>query len=559
MSNVKNSLKDPFPKENLHLIDLGHADGHRDKNTENTFITTKAINQFNLDRHSIIIGPYGTGKSTLFKLLKSNSKILGPYVDRLVVPVEEQIQFDELRNLSELYFSNISKRLLYQLVWKLHICKQICKKISTLEGFPRTNNEKYLNEFLSRVGVEDGDKSITKILKDLCTSISFKIKAKITSTPIEVEVGREGKGRSKPTMEINLENVFDNILRSLGDRCNSALVIIDKLDKFVTNEDYQTQKEYIESLLEVEDDLQSSCSIGFKIFLRSDLYHRLNLSSLGPDKVSDNTLKLCWSSEEISSFIAKRLFVSLIDANIWKLEELAESTDLSDMHLRWHDKVCASRNKSGFVYRLALFWRRFFVKKRSTSLFDKIDCAIFSILFDEKIVHACEGGGKESISIRDFIRTHFLDGHDACTPRHILIFLKKVICETIEYYRINPDLNAHTQPVSTGWGWGIFSKEIVYSAYCAAKKEYVENVVRMDEKWTRNFSELVDKLKGKSMLDYKWICQNISAPSLSGDFVGFLSFLEVIGFLKVKENNVDIKKRKYVVPIIYKQSFVAKG
>ncbi|MBB5191890.1 hypothetical protein HNQ50_002627 [Silvimonas terrae] len=549
---AKNKLKDPFPIETLNRINLGHADGHRDNNIENVFIKTRSIDQFCLDKHSIVVGSFGSGKSTLFKLLKNKSDLIGDFENEIIVPIEEQIQFEELRKIAGQYFSGVSSRVLYQLIWKFQIVRAISSHVSSLEDFPCSKDEVQVRDFLYQIG-GDVDVSLTQVMRNLLSTISFKIKAKISSTPIEIEAGKEVH-QKKQTVEINLDKIISSLERSLkGREVKSALVIIDKLDKFVTHEDYKTQREFIESLLEVEDDLQSVGFIRFKIFLRSDLHDRLNLSSLGPDKVADNTLVLKWSSSEIQSFIAKRLFCALCETDAWETQQIAESIDLTETELRWYERVLATRKKEGVFYNFAILWRKLFGKKRSISLFETFDKSIISLLFEKKLKHKNSKGEEVGIDCHEFFSTHFLDGNNSCTPRQVLIFLKKLIAETAHYYTENPDLNVHTRRVSVGWGWEIFSSDLVYSSYIQAKEDYIKHVAKLDEKWTSSFNDFLTKIKNKNSFYYKWVSQNVNFPEKDME-AGFLAFLQVIGFFETIESNRDIKKRKYKIPILYKEA-----
>ena len=551
----KNNLKDPFPRELLKQIDLGHADGYRDSTIEQVFIQTASITQFNLDRHSVIIGSFGMGKSTLFKLLKDRSKKLPKFSEDLIVSIEEQMQFGQLRMIAKDYFPGIDQKPLYQLIWKLQVCRNIAFKISELNDFPKNKDEEYLKEFLFRCNFTDGSRSITDFMKDLISSCSFKIKASISETPLELEVGKEADKNKKENgyVEINLNSVVSKIESTLREReIKRALVIVDKLDKFVTNEDYKTQREYIESLLEVEDDMQFCEKIRFKIFIRSDLYSRLNLSSLGPDKLGDNTLKLEWSVAEINAFIARRLLESFNKAGIITIDEFFKSINISGYNLTWYDKILSSEKKDGLQYLFAKQWKRLFTKRRNVSLFEMLDSNVITMLFEQELTHTNNGGDQCKIGINSFFGTHFLDGHDSCTPRQILIFLKKLVGETINFFRENPDINVHTRMVNGCWGWEVFNPSIVYKAYVTAKRDYISHVAKIDDKWSAPFAQLLNHTGSKKTFDLKWIITNIEFKDESAEH--FVTFLQVIGFFKPDSNELDLKKRKFTIPIIYKEA-----
>jgi hypothetical protein len=191
MSKSRCSLKDPFPTEKLSALKLGNMDGHRDSLIERGFIATRSIKSFLNDNHSIIIGAFGTGKSAIFNLMKNKSEILETYKNDLIVTIDEQIQFEQLKVDSKKYFPNLSQKLTFQLLWKFQICRRISEEISSFENFPNNDDEKYLSEFLARTGGKGGHLSILSRIKDLFEKVSLKIKTKLSDIPVDIELSKD--------------------------------------------------------------------------------------------------------------------------------------------------------------------------------------------------------------------------------------------------------------------------------------------------------------------------------------------------------------------------------
>jgi hypothetical protein len=360
LGKVECKLQEPFPIEFLSKIDLGNMDGHRDSLIEKGFISTRSVEKFLLDKHSIIIGPFGSGKSALYNLLRTNSDVLETFQDDLVVTIDEQIQFNEIKAASDTYFPNLSEKLTYQLLWKFQVCRRISEELHKLDGFPSTDDEQYISEFLARTGGNGGSLSITSRIKSLFEKVSLKISAKLSDIPVDVEISKEAE-KAKNRIKLNLEEVIQKSCSIIQDRkIRRCIVAIDKLDKFVAGEEYETQRAYIESLLQLEDDMYGLEEIGFKIFLRSDLYERLDFSALGPDKADDNTLRLVWSREEIRKFIARRLFIALDDAGVWNIRDILDSSDMSEYHLKWYEKIILDDEKESIKYKLAQRYNSYF-------------------------------------------------------------------------------------------------------------------------------------------------------------------------------------------------------
>lgn len=293
-----NALKEPFPIDVLPLLNFGKADGRLDDHLEDAFVVTRATKKFFQNQHSIIVGPIGAGKSALFELVKAKSDVIPVYKDCLLVPIEESISFDNLEKLIEEISPSTSQSQIFQLLWKFHITVCIAEKLATSQGFPVGESDKEINGFLKVVRSKEYDPSILGKLLGLVKGAALTIKTKVSSTPVTIEATVDvTKSELNENPEINLDRVISQCIKSSKKRGNNCiLVLIDRIDRFVAGEEYETQRKYVEALLEVDDDIAVSFpEINRKIFLREDLFARLNYEALGYDKVSDNTLRLEWT------------------------------------------------------------------------------------------------------------------------------------------------------------------------------------------------------------------------------------------------------------------------
>lgn len=548
---AKVSLPDPFPVNDLRSLNFGSADGHRDNVAREAFIVTSSVRQFFLNQHSIIVGAIGTGKSTLFRLLKSNSHDIEAYKDDLIVSLEEALSFNELSTFVKEYYQGKEEKTLYQLLWKFNVLSKIAVSISQMEDFPRSDAENDINKFLIDSNSADSYSDIITKIKNLVSGAKVKLEAKIADNPISFEAGLGDKTKAEQK-KINLEEVQRSISKVVSERgFKRTTVIIDKIDKFVAGVEYKVQREFISALLDVDDDLATDEYINLKVFLRADLFERLDFASLGYDKVSDNVVFLRWSKDETLRFLATRIMIALKNSKIAHPEQLLQATDLSEFDLSRREKLILNPNVPKFVK--SIFSKKEKVE-RQTSLYEKFDKAIITKLFPRNLVHYCvEKQENIEISTFDFLSSHFLDGNNVCTPRYMLIFLKEVVNQVAAYYEENPDQVSELVLVSNDWEWDLFKKNCVYDAYVSAKNTYVKNVGTLESKWAKNFEVFLAKRGYKTKFDFKWLRGNI--PDITeDDAVDFISFLQVIGFLKIADAHPDVKKRGYELPILYKVS-----
>ncbi|MEE9336795.1 MAG: hypothetical protein V3U87_01835 [Methylococcaceae bacterium] len=362
------SLPDPFPVDLLRILNFGSADGHRDEVSEQAFITTSSVKIFFLNQHSIVVGAIGTGKSTLFKLLKNHSNEIESYENDLIVPLEEALSFNELNSFVKEYYQGKEEKTLYQLLWKFNILSKIAISISKMEGFPSNEDENSVNKFLIDSNSSDSYSDIVSKIKNLVSRGNIKLEAKIGDNPISFEAGLSEK-TLKHHKKINLEEVQRSISSVIKLRkINCATVIIDKIDKFVAGVEYTIQRAFLTALLDVDDDFSSDHYINLKVFLRADLFERLDFSSLGYDKVTDNVVFLRWSSDETLRFLATRIITALENAKISRPDELLQATDLSEFDLTKREKILLHSKVPRFIKN---FIRKNERVERETSLYGK--------------------------------------------------------------------------------------------------------------------------------------------------------------------------------------------
>lgn len=549
----KSTLPDPFPLELLRSLHFGNADGHRDQMqiAQDAFIKTSSVKQFFLNKHSIIVGEIGTGKSTLFQILKTQSNNIEAYKNDLIIPLEEAISFNELSSFLMEYYSGKDDKVIYQLLWKFNILLKIAISISGMDGFPQNDKEKNINDFLIDADSSDSYTGVVSKMKNLVSKMKIKLEAKISDNLIAVELG-QNKDSNQKHKKINLEEIQRYISSAIKERgYNSATVIIDKIDKFVAGTEYIVQRNFITALVEVDDDFSSDSYINLKVFLRADLFNRLDFSTLGYDKVTDNVVFLKWSKDETLRFLATRIMMALINAKISKLENIIHSTDLSEFSLSYKDKILLSPRIPQIIKNLIT--KRESVE-RTVSLYQKFDKSIITKLFPRKLFHYdISSRNHIEIDIFDFLESHFLDGNNVCTPRYMLIFLKEVVNKVASYYDDNPDQKPQLMLINKDFEWDLFKKYCVYEAYVSAKNIYIKNIGTVDTKWTQNFNVFLSKRKNKSQFNFQWLKENIPNTT-ENEIIDFLSFLQVIGFFKISQQHSDIRKRLYELPILYKIS-----
>ena len=137
----------------------------------------------------------------------------------------------------------------------------------------------------------------------------------------------------------------------------------------------------------------------------------------------------------------------------------------------------------------------------------------------------------------------------------MLVFLKELLDETNSYYLQSPNIRIAPVLFNGEWIYKLFPSAIVYKSYIQSKEKFIRHVSKVDERWSVYISALLEKSAGKTTIDYKWIRNNIQFDSNQDEqSLHFIIYLKVIGFLKVKKYDVDIKKRNFELPILFRKA-----
>ncbi|HIP26846.1 MAG TPA: hypothetical protein EYG80_04245 [Flavobacteriaceae bacterium] len=543
-------MENTFPIEKLNSLAFGSVDGFRDNELENTFIKTRFVNRFLQDKHSIIIGPMGSGKSALFQLLKNKSEKMGIFQNKTIVSIDEIIPFSNIKKFAT-SLSSIDEKQIYQFIWKFHITQKISEKISNEKNFPKSTVEHEINNFLQLIKSKEYNESIIGKLSGLLHHSSFRLKTKIANTPIDIEASINKNIKTKET--IHLDKILELCLKSTKERkMDNILVIIDKIDAFVAGEEYHTQRKYIEALLEVDDDMIISYpNIGHKIFLRRDLYARLNFERLGLDKVQDNTLHIKWTQTELIYFLGSRIKNALGKENILNDKDIRKGTLFEKIKEegRLHKFIKYHPYIPLYIKKLFFNINSSNKERKDVSLKEKYMKLVITKVFPNSLIHKNDKCKEERIDIFSFFATHFFNAQNEVSPRNLLIFLKKVNDYAITYYDENRDKQANLVYINNKPEWNLYKYDFIYKAYTQSIKEFTRTIATTEHKWSKYFSIFLKKRGRRKVFTFSWIKEQTDLNDK--DAAIFCVYLEYIGFLYVSEEHDDIKKRKYQLPIMY--------
>lgn len=574
MSNSVRKEKGVFDTAKLSEFNFGDPEAKNDPLLEHCPLTIKGVKEFLSGAKSIVLGERGVGKSALFKLVSEgiyNFSTETPEKKKprkqIIVAIDDDFEYQNIANVVEERFESQGKKKFgkNRLFWEITI---LGKTIAKLLENDSENLEltALLKDFQAVLGVTVVEGfSIGNFLSSLKLTGGVKLDQAGSLTPtLSVESSKNGIVPRKITdHEINA--LRDRVVKYLKPRNYSVIVMIDKIDDFVVGLDYENQKLNIQALLECVQ-CYNLPQIKLKIFLRADLFERMNFETTGYDKISPKLVRLTWTEGDIKEFVARRLHYNFQKCGV-ELQYRSAAGALLDVDPSIKDQFKdLLRNKPKTVREAislvgtALFlstkvrWHVFRNPHRSarkTNLEDDVYLAVITSIFPSKIRHKNMLCKEEEMSIGKFLGTHFNLGGATPNPRLVLLFLQHVIEESVSYYSKNPDRTMI--PRDEAYEYEVILKDHVSAGYRKTQDIARKTISHLNHDW----HSFVDRLyvstfspKSCKRLSLDKIKQFIQWDKNDHEFARFIAFYSHVGLLIAENPAAKLGDRIYSFPLI---------
>lgn len=424
--------------------------------------------------------------------------------------------------------------------------------------------DKYISQFETLLG-HVKTKGIIEFFKSLTLTAGIKssienpslIEPYITVEPSEKPNSNEMNSMNE--LLFDLSKIKKHINEVLYNNKIIIRVLIDKLDDFAVKEDYEIQRLLLQSLLTVEDSYFNTTNLKMYIFLRKDLYERLDFVALGSDKVRARTVELTWTKKDIWNFIARRLFYNY--KNILELDGLKFSSENFSFKMEEKNipsifqnenslfkilkKVlpkCISKNMKNFKS----------LRKTKVDFTEEINKEIIFSLMPEKVPHINENGVHEYIDFLDFIVSHFALGSGFVNPRHILIYFNMLFANLNDYYLNNPQLKIVKDENGK---YNLIPEEIIQETYNDFKDSLIEIFGSLDKSWNDWFVKFQARRGVKYSFSYKDLLEMLQIHEKNEEnFKCFLAFFVHSVFFEVPNNYKDYRKKRFILPIALRKA-----
>jgi hypothetical protein len=451
--------------EKLSLFTFGDPEAKEDPLLNDCVCNIKPVHEFlQSSGKSIVLGERGSGKTALFRLItEGNLRFRNEgKLKQIYIPIDEDLEYFGLTDFLNKSVKDSTGKATekFRIAWELFILNRV---IAELRSKFKNNSEveSIENEFAKSIGLEVVSKlSFLELLKKTKKTFGVKLENGHTGfvtpnfyTSIEPTNNSLTDVPTDASLMLDTVSVKKKIREFLKNNKAVVFVLIDKLDEFVANSEYVMQKTNLQSLLETQRSYQAFSEIKIKLFLRTDLFKRLDFESLGYDKISSKTVELKWSEADIRQFIAKRILhnlsavfdrkkfgIMLDDKKLYVDQEYLKKG--SEIDIAYTDK------RDNYFYKVKKWLIEFQIARklkkrdkydaRKTDLMAALHRMVITLFFPDDVTHFNKRKKKESADIFEFLNTHLSLASGGTTPRIVLMYFQICLEHTREYYRVNP-------------------------------------------------------------------------------------------------------------------------
>lgn len=565
-----------LPKEleisNVYEFNFGDTDAKDDDLLPKCPIVFRPIQEFLEGGKHIVIGDRGTGKSALFRMIRDKQlqfRMSGRGAKRqIIVAIDDDLQYSKLKHqvLKAIPDTTLDDFTKYRIAWELFVVLRVVQELtnaiksSVLEGIK--------NDISIALGISEPSAGIMHLLANQKKTVGVKLENTHAGlvipnfyTSIEPALGESAKDRDS-IISLDVDKFKSEINKFLKDNKSIAYVLIDKIDEFVVKDDYDTQRAVLQALLLCQRGYSGFDNIKIKLFIRGDLFSKLDFQVLGYDKVISKTVELIWTAEDIREFIAKRIMFNYF--SIFKLHRLEillsrDSRHVDKRYLTDQKKTAEANSSQNWIKLLSSSLMRLVSGQkadirdaRNINLWDKIHrCIITSIFPRELNDRLSSKKNRPQINIFSCLERSFSTGRGVTNPRVILMLLQRSLDATKDYYNKNPD---HlVVPKDVNGEYPLFLRDCIASAEMELQKHIWETLANIDKKWLNlihQVRELFRNQKNQKIMYTQLSSKLLNCCSGEEELKQFLAFCVHIGLLSCSNSLKNSKNREYELAML---------
>lgn len=545
IKNLKEKIDAPIVKK----FKFGDEDANQDKLllTDKCFCSIGGINEILLGNKNYVLGVKGTGKTAIFKMLKEKMLSLEFEDQRMY----NQYFFDDtllFEVLNSFVSDNIesekgtSKSVKYQIVWELYFLYNIISDLhKNPSDLPISNELKIFIDNFNLAYNLNTSFHFMDIIKNMKTTlhVQYDQLTHIIIPGITFEQNKNGSESDSKIaakyVEININKIKECVSLALVQSKRYIAILIDRLDDFVTKNEYDIQREIISSLVKVERSYSTLNNIHFIIFMRNDLFEKIDYTDIGYDKIINRKVELVWKPENIREFIGRRIvanYAKYIKISLYQIER-------------------DDKKKTQNIFKkviLNIIGRGEIVKDQNT--LDDFNRALINTLFRKTIICYDQKGNRIQKNIFDYLETYFCLANGFSNPRVILIYLETVM----EKLRAFIDSNFIKEfRIDQNGCYNMISDDILSRSYLEFQDKMNDVFSKIDKRNEKFFEIFRYKIGNRPKIKAEEIIEMLGRKKRE-QILDFIVFLEYSMYLKsLSAKNSPVILRTYEIPVMFRK------
>ena len=524
-------------------FDFGDVEAMRDNllNTKECVCLTEPLRTFIEDEANVATGDKGSGKTAAFKLLRDGLLKFSdkPNGNPLLIPISDEYDYKTVKSkIIKQFDAEIDEvEFKLQAAWEIYILYRLfifAKKRGYKSDEVLRHEKKFLKLF-----PDDENNSFMEVFGKLRFQVGCKVYQQPGTDMLfpDFYIKPEGGSPQSEAMpNINISECKTALQSAFAAKGKIAYVVFDKLDEFVIGEEYETQKKVLQGLIACISTYSEYKNISLKIFLRNDLFKRIDLSKSGVIKTQQRTVDLVWRDVDIFQFVGQRVAYNII-----------KNCKISRIEINIGNRSWLGKVKNWVCSRIGL-WH---LLENESTRSDEVYKALITCLFPKVITHRNSQGKPKDVDIFKFISSHFKTSSGSINPRLVVMFLNRCLKLSVEIHRkdLSKDLS-----INNDGEYELIKRKAIERAYYEVQNAIWEEAAETDHKWLSNVRKLNEK-KQQSKMTYGHM-KSILGFEDENELRSFLSYMTHLGVLTcLNQSDIEHDKRSYELPIVYKMAF----
>lgn len=523
-----------FNLRELGSISFGQLEGEKDqKLNSDTFFPTETIKQLLCKHYNYVLSPKGVGKSAIFNAITNRfvPSSLFDYSKHSIVAINKAFGNDN-EYLDPEKFKEEENRKNYSIYWGLYIMGELLKDV-----FNNHSNKPNFASFKSKIKKVEGLKDKFKLYNvlEIVNQLNFGFAFNISGQTIEIKPNIKYDTHLE---KLSLNDVFQTINDFYKENNLEALIVIDRIDSFVSKESIEIQKNYLQGLIDCIEEITFYKNLDPLLFLRTDLFYAFDLK-FEYDKVKERKIELKWEESEILNFIVYRFF-----SNKYIIE------NFSGHFLNFYiESGSADRKKKNNLFRKLKDWfKRTFLKRKLSKLKSKNIPYQTSENF-LKMFFPIKLNFYNNKDFSEWIFDRFKDSNNFINPRVLIFFFNKLFENQYLYIRQNKNYNENLEiqlTVNTPSHFQLFEENIIKKTYQTVQQEETINIFKLLK--SKNHQILFKEINLKSFETGKFRTGDLNIKNLGierEELEILLTHLKLLGFCN------ETEKQHFLIPSIY--------